>query len=161
MENIYRELTPNEVKLVLEQKEMRTKHEKSAYRLLPGIMKANVERNPPIAFKDCNVTFFPDLFFRKEKICIELDGGYHWKRIRQDAYRDETFAKHGFTTIRIKNCDTSVNVSFWQRLVEGLEKIDNRMPSVNGLITQLRQMIDHEIWSWTQLDDIFDGNDTI
>ena len=94
-------------------------------------------------------TFFPDLLFREEKICIELDGGYHWGRIRQDTYRDETFAKHGFTTIRIKNLDTCVNVCFWQRLVEGLENINNRSPFVDTLIIELHKMIDTEIQLWT------------
>ena len=149
MDSIYRELTPAEMIQAAEQKDKRTCYEKEAYRLLPSNMKARVERNPPMAFKDCNVAFFPDLLFREEKICIELDGGYHWKRIRQDTYRDETFAKHGFTTIRIKNLDTCVNVCFWQRLVEGLENINNRSPFVDTLIIKLHKMIDTEIQLWT------------
>ena len=147
--SIFRELTGAEVIQAREQKEMRTSYEREAYRLLPNSMKAKVERNPPIAFKECNVTFFPDLFFREERICVEIDGGYHYKRIRQDTYRDEVFARHDFATIRIKNLDTLVNVSFWQRLVEGMSKIDNRTQSIDAIITELHQMIDTEIRSWT------------
>jgi very-short-patch-repair endonuclease len=113
-------------------------------------MKAKVERNPPIAFKKCNVAFFPDLFFREEKICIEIDGGYHKKRIYQDTYRDDMFAMYDFTTIRVQNLDIRVEVSFWQRLVEGMEKMNRRTPSVDVFIDELQQMIDREIRSWTQ-----------
>lgn len=151
MDNFYRELTGAEVIQAQKQKEIRTSYEREAYRLLPNSIKAKVERNPPIAFKDCNVTFFPDLFFREERICVEIDGGYHYKRIRQDTYRDEVFAMHDFINIRIKNLDTLVNVSFWQRLVEGLSKIENRTPSIDVIITELLQMIETEIKSWTMI----------
>ena len=123
IDSIYRELTANEVEQAHEQKEKRTQSEKVAYRLLPWSMRQNVERNPPVAFVECKSAFFPDLFLRNEKVCIEIDGGYHCKRERQDAHRDKVFRKHGFIVIRIKNLDTCINVAFWERLLEGLTRI--------------------------------------
>ena len=97
--SIYRELTANEIEQAHEQKEKRTQSEKVAYRLLPWSMRQNVERNPPVAFVGCKSAFFPDLFLRNEKVCIEIDGGYHFKRERQDAHRDKMFREHGFVII--------------------------------------------------------------
>ncbi|QVJ79649.1 MULTISPECIES: DUF559 domain-containing protein [Prevotellaceae] len=153
MESIYRNLTACDKMHEKKQKVCRTKSERAAYKLLPDSMKARVERNPPIAFKDCKTAFFPDLFFREEKICVEIDGEYHRRRLQKDMLRDEVFAKHGFVTIRINNCDTYINVSFWERLVEGMDKINNRTASVNAFIDELRKMIDDEIKHWIIIDD--------
>ena len=152
-DNIYRELTPNEVEQAREQKNKRTQSERVAYRLLPWCMRVHVERNPAIAFKDCDVAFFPDLFFRDERICIEIDGGYHFKRQRQDEYRDKIFKSHGFIVIRIKNLDTRVDVAFWQRLLEGMNKVENvafhlQLPEMKE---ELRRMISDEIRNWTHI----------
>lgn len=148
-DSMYRELTPDEVKQAMGQKDKRTQSERKAYRLLTWSMRQRVERNPAIAFKDCNVAFFPDLFFRNERICIEIDGGYHFKRQRQDEYRDKIFKSHGFIVIRIKNLDTRVDVAFWQRLLEGLEKDGCDRTDIRSFVSELRQMIDNEISSWT------------
>ena len=91
----------------------------------PRSMRQNIECNPPVAFVGCKSAFFPNLFFRNEKVCIEIDGGYHSKRERQDAHRDKVFRKHGFIVIRIKNLDTCINVAFWERLLEGLNKVED------------------------------------
>ena len=153
MDSIYRDLTAFEK--VCEKKQIirRTKYERDAYKLLPECMKARVERNPSIAFKDCKTAFFPDLFFREEKICVELDGEYHRKCILKDKYRDEVFAKHGFITIRINNRDTNVDVVFWERLLEGMVRMNNRTASANVFINELRKMIDNEIRHWIIIDD--------
>ena len=137
-DSMYRELTPDEVKQAMGQKDKRTQSERKAYRLLTWSMRQRVERNPAIAFKDCNVAFFPDLFFRNERICIEIDGGYHFKRQRQDEYRDKIFKSHGFIVIRIKNLDTRVDVAFWQRLLEGLEKDGCDRTDIRSFVSELR-----------------------
>ena len=128
MNNIYRDLTPIEVMKALEQEEKRTKYEKLAYRLLPKSMKEKVERNPAVAFVG-RTAFFPDLFLREEKICIEIDGGYHHKRYFEDC----------------------VDVVFWQRLLEGLEGYEVDREDIRPFIDELRKMIDEEISSWTCL----------
>lgn len=160
MDSIYRTLEPNEVEQAKRQEEIRTVYECNAYRLLPRSMRKNVERNPAIVYPECNVTFFPDPLFRKDGICVEIDGGYHMRRLRQDVYRDKVFEEHDITTIRIKNRDTLVNVAFWQRLVEGMEHMSSKTPSVDEYITELRQLIDLEIWSWTHFErenDLYDS----
>ena len=153
-DSIYRELTANEIEQAHEQKEKRTQSEKVAYRLLPWSMRQNVERNPPVAFVGCKSAFFPDLFLRNEKVCIEIDGGYHCKRERQDAHRDKVFREHGFIVIRIKNLDTCINVAFWERLLEGLNKVEDTAshPHLAAIKEELRQMISDEISSWTRID---------
>lgn len=151
MNNIYRKLTPNEVERAFAVKSNRSNSQKAAYWLLPDSMKRSVERDPAVAFADCQAVFFPDLFFREEKILIEIDGKYHIKRHWLDAYRDMVFAEHGFTTIRIKNEDTNVNVAFWQRVLEGLIKINSNRPRVCLYIAELQQMIEKEILSWTNI----------
>ncbi len=147
---MYRALTTKEVERAFEQKENRTKYEKRACRLLPCSMKQHVERNPAIGFEGYEA-FYPDLFFRKEKICIEIDGGYHLKRQFLDAYRDKVFREHGFIVIRIKNEDTEVDAAFWQRLLEGLEKDGADRSDLNLFKHELRQMIEEEIHSWTRI----------
>ena len=148
---MYRDLTSEEQKQAAEQFKNRTKSEKMAYHLLPESMKENVERNPAVAFAGCNV-YYPDLFLRKSKICIEIDGGYHWRRKWYDTRRDSVFEQYGFATIRIMNRDVFVNVAFWQRLLEGLEKIHRDHHGISEYMKELRQMIDSEIYSWTEID---------
>lgn len=150
MNSIYRALTAKETDRAVEQVSKRTKSEKVAYRLLPWSMRRYVERNQPVAFVRSKA-FFPDLLLRKEKICIEIDGGYHYKHIRQDEHRDKVFHRHGFIVIRIKNLDTRVNVAFWQRILEGLVKEGTERGDIQPYITELHQMIDEEIQSWTTL----------
>ena len=154
MNNIYRDLTPIEVMKALEQVETRTKYEKLAYRLLPKSMKEKVERNPAVAFVG-RTAFFPDLFLREEKICIEIDGGYHHKRYFEDLNRDRAFRERGFVVIRIKNEDTCVDVVFWQRLLEGLEGSEVNREDIRPFVNELRQMINDEIRSWTSMPEDF------
>ena len=115
-------------------------------------MKSCVVRNPVIAFKNSRYAYFPDLFFEKERICVEIDGPYHRYRHLKDNHRDKVFELNGVTTIRIMNQDLSVEVSFWQRLVEGMKKIKNPVENVLIFIRELETMIDKEIKSWTKLD---------
>lgn len=112
-------------------------------------MRRYVERDQPVAFVGSKA-FFLDLLLRKEKISIEIDGGYHYKHIRQDEHRDTVFKSHGFIVIRIKNLDTRVDVVFWQRLLEGLEKDGCDRTDIRSFISELQQMIDNEIRSWTR-----------
>ncbi len=150
-DDMYRELTTEEMEQALGQKDKHTKSEQIAYRLLPWSIRQHVERNPAIVFKDCNVAFFPDLLFRNERICIEIDGGYHFKRLRQDDYRDTVFKSHGFIVIRIKNFDMRVDVVFWQRLLEGLEKDCCDRTAIRPFLSELHQMVDDKIRSWTMI----------
>ena len=147
---MYRDLTSEEQKQAAEQFKNRTKSEKMAYHLLPKSMKENVERNPAVAFVGCNA-YYPDLLLRKAKICIEIDGGYHCRRKWHDSKRDSVFEEHGFATIRIKNRDVLVNVAFWQRLLEGLERIKDSQPEIPHYINELQEMIDNEIRSWSEI----------
>lgn len=111
-------------------------------------MKKSAERNPAIAFAG-HATYYPDLFFRKEKFLVEIDGAYHNSRKQKeiDEHRDKVFLDNGFHTIRIQNEDTLLNVSFWQKLVRGLESIclyDKESITVT-YIEELHQMIENEI----------------
>ena len=142
MECKYRELTPDEVTRAMEQKGKRTIYERRAYRLLPDCMKSCVERNPPIAFAKLKTAYYPDLFFRDAKICVEIDGGYHHNRRFEDYIRDKTFKRRGFIIIRILNGDTRVDVAFWQRLLEGLEKSDISRDDIQQFMNELRKMIE-------------------
>ena len=147
---MYRDLTPEEHKQAAEQFRKRTNCEKRAYHLLPESMKEKVELNPAVAFTGCNA-YYPDLFWHKAKICVEIDGGYHCRRTWYDTKRDSAFEQHGFATIRIKNRDVFVNVAFWQRLLEGLEKLHGDHPGIEQYIKELHRMIDSEIRSWTEI----------
>ena len=147
----FRELKPFEQGYAADQKSTRTPSERVAYNLLPESMKKSAERNPAVAFKEC-VAYYPDLFFRKERICIELDGTSHYGKEDSDKMKDEVFEERGFIVIRIENEDTDVNVSFWQQLVKGLEKDGGSRPEILAFIDDLRKMIDDEIRSWTDLE---------
>ena len=116
--------TPKELAFAERQIFCRTKFEIKAYYLLPKSMKGAVERNPLIKFDGHNDVFFPDLLLRKDKIVIEIDGKYHnsINQKKHDHYRDDLFAQHGYSIIRIKNEDLYFPIVYWQRLLEGLQK---------------------------------------
>ena len=147
---MYRELKSAEVKRALRQPLHRTDSEVRAYCLLPKSMRCRTERNPPIAFSNSKEAYFPDLLLRKERICIEIDGEYHKNRIEKDAERDQMFKSHGFIVVRILNEDTEVDVAFWERLLEGLEKFGEHRSDIKSFIVELRQLINDEISSWTK-----------
>lgn len=147
-----RTLTREELVWAKKAKCFRTLSEVKAYLYLPDCMKSCVVRNPVIAFKNSRYAYYPDLFFEKERICVEIDGPYHRYRHLKDNHRDKVFELNGVTTIRIMNQDLSVEVSFWQRLVEGMKKIKNPVENVLIFIRELETMIDKEIKSWTKLD---------
>lgn len=128
--------TPKELAFAEQQKTMRTKSERDAYFWLPKSMKESVERNPIVKFSGHNDVFFPDLFFKKSKLVIEIDGQYHnsVKSQKHDHYRDVIFAKHGYSTIRIKNEDLYFPIVYWQRLLEGLKKINFSGPYISELM---------------------------
>ncbi len=152
MDDIYRDLKPFEVKKVMWLGKIRTQSEKVAYQLLPKSMKERVERNSAVAFADSKTIYFPDLLLRKERVCIEIDGGYHKKREEKDERRDNLFISHGFIVIRIKNQDTQVDVAFWQQLLDGLEKDGANRSDIKPFTSELRQMINDEICSWTTIE---------
>ncbi len=158
----YRELTPREVKFSEEQPSNRTRSEREAFYLLPESMKRRVELNPPIAFKGCDV-YFPDIFFREERVCVEIDGSSHsWKK-EHDMKKDEVFRERGFIVVRLRNEDTIVNVAFWQQLAKGLERGGGNRPEILIFINDLRKMIDNVMRSWTDLESQYDilGDDAI
>ena len=64
------------------------------------------------------------------------------------------FREYGFIVIRIKNLDTRVNVAYWERLLEGLNKVEDTAshPHLAAIKEELRQMISDEISSWTRID---------
>ena len=151
MDSIYRDLAPDEVVKAKGLEKTRTQCEMVAYRLLPKSMKEKVERNSVVAFKNCNVAFSPDMLLRNEKICIEIDGGYHILHQRRDKYRNAVFRANGYIVIRIKNQDTSVDVAFWQQLLAGLEYDGTTRENVRPFIDELRKLIDDAIRSWTRI----------
>ena len=150
-----RQLTEIEQERAQKAGSYRTLHEKRAYRYLPDYMRKRAKRNVAVAFKNSSWTYFPDMFFENEGICLEIDGNSHKNRfrIRKDARRDRIFESNDFTTIRIKNEDLVVDVVFWQLLVAGLRKIENPVDNVLLFIRELDEMIDEGIKSWTQIDD--------
>ena len=109
----YRALTPQETEYAHEQLYLRTKEENMAYWYFPTTMKAGMKRNYPIAFEGCDTAYYPDFVLFDERIIIEIDGGYHngKKQIERDEKKDQVFQNNDFAVIRIKNEDTSVNVS--------------------------------------------------
>ena len=135
--------TPKELAFAERQFICRTKYEIKAYYLLPKSMRGAVERNPLIKFDGHNDVFFPDLLLRKDKIVIEIDGKYH-NSINQkihDHHRDDLFAQHGYSIIRIKNEDLYFPIVYWQRLLEGLQKNNFSDPSY---ISELMNLIEIE-----------------
>ena len=135
--------TPKELAFAERQIFCRTKFEIKAYYLLPKSMRGAVERNPLIKFDGHNDVFFPDILLRKDKIVIEIDGKYH-NSINQkihDHHRDDLFAQHGYSTIRIKNEDLYFPILYWQRLLEGLQKNNFSGPSY---ISELMNLIEIE-----------------
>lgn len=147
----YRDLKPFELDYAAEQKNGRTYSERVAFSLLPESMKKSAERNPPVAFKGC-IAYYPDLFFRKERICIEIDGSSHYTKGESDKEKDEIFRERGFIVIRVENEDTDDNVAFWQQLIKGLEKDGGNRPEILAFIDDLRKMVDNEIRNWTNLE---------
>ena len=135
--------TPKELAFAERQFICRTKYEIKAYYLLPKSMRGAVERNPLIKFDGHNDVFFPDILLRKDKIVIEIDGKYH-NSINQkihDHHRDDLFAQHGYSIIRIKNEDLYFPIVYWQRLLEGLQKNNFSGPSY---ISELMNLIEIE-----------------
>ena len=134
---VIRQLTKVEQERAQEAESYRTRYENIAYRYLPDCMKKRAKRNVAIAFKNSPWAYYPDMFFEKEGICLEIDGDSHKKRIPQDARRDMMFDSNGVTTIRINNEDLVVDVVFWQLLVAGLRKIENPVENVLMFIREL------------------------
>ena len=135
--------TPKELAFAERQFICRTKYEIKAYYLLPKSMRGAVERNPLIKIDGHNDLFFPDLLLRKDKIVIEIDGKYHnsINQKKHDHYRDDLFAQHGYSIIRIKNEDLYFPIVYWQRLLEGLQKNNFSDPSY---ISELMNLIEIE-----------------
>ena len=152
----YRELKTFELARAKGQFPSRTIEENMAYWFFPECMRRNMKRNYPIAFEGARCAYFPDFVLLHERIIIEIDGGYHMslKQKTCDDKKDTRFSNNEYAIIRIKNEDTNVNVSFWERLIENLSKIEpignrNTLPS---FIKELKAMRDREVELWTSLD---------
>ena len=158
---MYRELTAREKQRALYYEQIHTEAETRAYKLLPKSMKEKVQSNPVVVFAGNSSLFFPDLFFARERICVEIDGGAHDRKKERDARRDKIFKDNGITVIRIKNKDTHVNVAFWQRLAEGLETYSgDEVTTVEQFKAELREMIAEEVSNWTNLETVNLANTT-
>ena len=96
-----RQLTEVEQERAQRAESYRTQYEKKAYRYLPDYMKKRAKRNVAVAFKNSSWTYFPDMFFENEGICLEIDGNSHKNRFRilKDAHRDQIFESNDFVTI--------------------------------------------------------------
>ena len=147
-----RDLTEDEMSFINEQHINRTDSEVRAYRLLPKSLKMDVERNQPIAFTEGGLCR-PDFLWRYKRICLEIDGGCHKFKVRHDNIKNWAFRKNGFIVIRIVNMDVRVNVSFWQRLLDGLKVYKYERPELEPILNELQEMIDNEIQSWTRCED--------
>ncbi len=151
----FRKLTELERQRAAEQPSKRTKSEKKAYHLLPQCMRKNLKRNPPIAFADVRIAYFPDLFFLNERFCIEIDGRSHKEMKVHDKIKDYIFKKHGFDVIRINNSDTRVNFVFWQELLCSLKKlkIDEDRQNLKTYIKEIEAFYNKELKDMTALPD--------
>lgn len=151
----YRELTNLELRRANNQPRTRSIEERWAYWYLPRSMQKSILKNHAVAFES-GKAYYPDLILFKEKIIIEIDGGYHNNEKQQvrDEKRDHTFFANDFSVIRIKNEDTCVNVAFWERLIEQLSKIEpvGSRATLPTYIDELQAMRDREIKYWTSLD---------
>lgn len=150
-----RPLKEHEMWRAAEQPEKRTIEEDTAYSYLPSCIRGQVKRNVPVALGN-GKAYYPDFIMTKERIIIEIDGGYHnlKKNQRRDKMRDETLMKEGFLTIRIKNEDTDVKTAFLERLVEGFSKIEpvGERESLPSYIGELNRMIAEEMQRWLDID---------
>lgn len=151
----FRELTSEDLVRLSEVKKMRTKSQRCAFRMLPECMRLVAEQDGPVAFAEQKNVYFPDILFREQRICIEIDGGIHYQKYYKDKYRDSVFCRHGFTTIRIKNKDTKINVVYWQRVLEGLNRIywGESREDICKMKIALESLINNEIRKWTMLEE--------
>ncbi len=143
MNTEFRPLTPEERRKEIEQKTvLRTKYEKWVYRHLPDCMKDRVLRNSGIAIKE-HVAYYPDLTFLDERICIEVDGDYHLFNKNYDIYRENTFKKHGFDFIRLRNKEACCSITVCATLLCELKKIERLKgnPMVEKYIHELQRSL--------------------
>lgn len=152
----YRELKTFELARAKGQFPSRTTEENMAYWYFPACMRDNMKRNYPIAFMGEKTAYYPDFVLFKERIIIEIDGGYHngKRQIERDEVKDQVFNRNDFEVIRIQNEDTNVNVAFWERLIEKMSeiKIDENRKTLPSFISELKTMREKEIRLWTSLD---------
>lgn len=152
----YRELKTFELARAKGQFPSRTTEENMAYWFFPACMRDNMKRNYPIAFVGEKTAYYPDFVLFKERIIIEIDGGYHngKRQIERDDVKDQIFNRYDFDVIRIQNEDTNVNVAFWERLIEKMSviKLDENRKTLPFFIRELKAMREREIRLWTSLD---------
>lgn len=84
-------------------------------RIIPSIEKQ-------VFFRIHGRCYFLDYYYPKQKIAIEIDGGYHKGRKNIDEQRDKDFAEIGIRTVRIKDKDV-LNGNFVEKLTQRVNKI--------------------------------------
>lgn len=80
---------------------------KNTAEILAGeeLKKLHKEVHQQVYFMIYGRSYFLDYYLPKEKIAVEIDGGYHKDRKREDKLRDSDFSSIGIRTIRIKASD--------------------------------------------------------
>ena len=150
-----RQLTEVEQERAQKAGSYRTLHEKRAYRYLPDYMRKRAKRNVAVAFKNSSWTYFPDMFFENEGICLEIDGNSHKNRfrIRKDARRDRIFESSDFITIRIENRHIGYKYYFLQILKKKLMEIQDPREGVLAFIREIDKAIIEETTSWITIEE--------
>ncbi len=159
IENEFRELTDEELKFAEKQILTRTRYEKAVYRMLPKSMKSFAEKNPPVAFPHKNV-YFPDFFFHEDRICIEIDGKVHLKKVSEDNIKNNVFMEKGYSMIRIYNRHVCNCTVFWTKLLLSLRIINKKKNSarISRYMTELEEMIERECIGWTDYDECLEDD---
>lgn len=80
---------------------------KNTAEILAGeeLSKLRKEVHQQVYFCIYGRSYFLDYYLPKEKIAVEIDGGYHKDRKNEDKQRDSDFYSIGIRTIRIKASD--------------------------------------------------------
>lgn len=84
-------------------------------RIIPSLEKQ-------VFFRIHGRCYFLDYYYPKQKIAIEIDGGYHKGRKEIDKQRDKDFSEIGIKTIRIKDKDV-LNGNLIEKLTQRVNKI--------------------------------------
>ncbi len=89
-----------------------------------GVAKAKFRRQVPIA----GITVdFADI---EHRIAVEVDGGQHAKRNRQDQVRDTLLRDRGFLVLRFWNNEVLANIEgVTRRIAEAVERREGPSPS--------------------------------
>lgn len=81
--------------------ESSTRYEWMVFKALPEWLRKRAKRQR--TFQHEGHTYFFDIYLPCAKTAIEVDGGYHLMRKKEDAFRDHFVHSKGIKTFRISN----------------------------------------------------------